>query len=145
LDLYRHRSLLYLVVMEEPMNRTGHELFQLWARDKRSYVQEFDLGYGGTVTARVLEGQGEILPGAPRCGGRKKTEVDHTAVKIEKFVCGLSGKEKKILKVWYLEDHLSGEEKATRLSMGLRSVYRSIEKLQNLVVQLIYPTDLEGA
>jgi len=125
--------------------KNGQELFQLWARDTRSYVQNFDLGYGGTVTARVLEGKGTILPGAPKCGGRKKTEVDPTAVKVGKFIEGLSGKEKKILKVWYIEDHLSVEEKATRLSMGLRSVYHALERLRNRVVEFVYPTDLEGA
>ena len=120
-------------------NQTGHELFQRWAKDQRSYVQGFDLGYGGTVCARILDGKGTLLPGAPRGSGMRKTEVDAVAVKVEKFVSSLDGRERKIVKTYYCEFSLSVEEKAQRLQVGVRVMYHSIDRLQTRLVEFIYP------
>lgn len=120
-------------------NQTGHELFQRWAKDQRSYVQGFDLGYGGTVCARILDGKGTLLPGAPRGSGMRKTEVDPVAVKIDKFVNGLDGREKKVIKTYYCEPALNVDEKARRLQVGVRAMYHAIEKLQDRLVVWMYP------
>lgn len=116
----------------------AHAQFLRWATWVKSGSNGINLGYGKNLCQKLLEGKGEFLPGAPRGSGVANNH-DPVALKVDKFVkeqCNPT--ERRILRTFYLEAFLSGEEKAERLKMSRRSLYNQVETLQK---RLITPID----
>ena len=119
------------------MVEEGHQLFRQWAKWERLGVGGIELGYGGTVTAKIMEGKGEILPGAPPGSGPKKVQIDPVALSVDHFIRGCKKSEKEVIKIYYLQEGYTVEEKATFLKMSARELYRKLHRLQlNLVVYM---------
>ena len=90
------------------------------------------MGYGSTITAKICEGKGMLLPGAPRGSGPILQTPNHECGEIEMFLGKLKKKypkEFKLIRVFYLQQHLTGEEKAAQLRMGERTMYNHLDRI----------------
>lgn len=114
--------------------KDGNELFKRWAKYEALYVSGVSLGYGGTVTGRIMEGKGEILPGAPKGSGPKAIHVDLVASRVGDFVKTLSRSDRELVKLYYLNQVHTLEEKSTFLRVKVREIYRRLHKIQLKVV-----------
>lgn len=83
-------------------------------------------GYGKNILQRIREGKGELLPGAPSSAPRK-VDAGPVVLDVDKFVRGCVETRRRLIKVFYLSRTLSSAEKATRLGMGLRTMYEHVE------------------
>lgn len=112
------------------MVEEGHQLFRQWAKYEALYVGGVHLGYGGTITAKILEGKGTILPGAPPGSGRAQVYIDEVSLRVGRFVAQCGKFDKEILKHYYLVDGYTVEEKAAMLKLSNRELYRRLHRLQ---------------
>ena len=88
------------------------------------------MGYGGTVTGKIMDGKGEILPGAPKGSGPKAIHIDEVSMKVGQFVAKQRRTDKEFLKLYYLEDAYTVDEKAKMLRCSKRELYRRLHGLQ---------------
>ena len=113
------------------MVEEGNSLFRHWARNEKLGGGGVHLGYGGTVTAKIMEGKGEILPGAPVGSGPRKVDIDPVAMKVGRFISKRNKREKEVIKMYYLVDGgYSVSDKAEFLKMSSRELYRKLHRLQ---------------
>jgi hypothetical protein len=86
-----------------------------------------NLGYGGSVLQRIVEGRGQILPGAP--SRVVVVRVDMVAIGVEQWLTQLERSKKHTIKVFYLSTGLTNEEKAKKLKISRRGLYDRIHNL----------------
>lgn len=112
------------------MIQHAHEKFRRWALWVLSPAPGFNLGYGKNVCLRILEGKGQILPGAPPGSGSPRIHLDPVALQVDKFLKTRSRDEKTLVRTFYLDQFRTVEEKARKLSMPIRTMYDRLEQVQ---------------
>jgi len=114
------------------MIQSSHEKLLRWAEWTAGGKALASLGVGESVLARIFEGKGEILPGAPyKTLG--KIYHDPASVRVEGFVRTLGKNEKQLLKVFYLYPINVASAKAEKLKLPQRTMY---DKLHGIHIQL---------
>lgn len=108
-----------------------------WVKDG-SYLP----GWGQLVIAKVLEGKGEILPRATYCHRRGSTEEDKRMMLVERFIGGLTKRDRRLVKVFYLVEG-NGEWKAKVLGLDRRTMYGRLHRIHAGYV--IYKTSFTSA
>lgn len=103
--------------------------FLLWALWTKAPAPGGNLGYGPSVLQRILDGHGEILPGAPRGSGHKKLECDPVVPIVERFLATCTKAERRTLKVFYLADGTAAQ-KANDLDIPVRTMYYRVKSLR---------------
>lgn len=93
--------------------------FILWGIDERRSSGKLVRGYGKTIEQRLLEGQGELLPG----GKGREVSVSVGWVSVHKFLNGSPQWVKNFCYVWYRRIDLTVDEKAQRLGLTRRGSY----------------------
>ena len=110
-----------------------HKMLQRWARWER-------LPVGGsrvpswaptTLTAKLIDGKGEFLPGAPRGSGPILVPIDLEAMQVDKFISTLPHASKNILKTFYLQPAYTVDEKAEILGMSKKQLYKQLSDIQS--------------
>lgn len=110
-----------------------HEKLLRWARwEKQPDQGVLMMGYGTSVLAKVMDGRGEILPGAPRGSGPKKTYTDPVAVLVSSALKKLDKKDRKIVVGFYLSDG-SARLKAERMGMPERTLYSRLNRIHRMM------------
>lgn len=115
-----------------------HDL-KRWAAWVLSPVGGVNLGYGKSVIAKIMEGKGQILPGAPRCSGAMKIEVDHLAMRVDRWVASLPKPERQLLKLYYLDGRYTVEDKAMQLGISRKTLYNRVTRLAAKLADHLYP------
>lgn len=105
-----------------------NEAFKLWAAWT---LQPDPTRYAGStnILQRISQGKGEILPGAPRGGGKAKMWSHPVATLVEQFFRELEREDKRLLKIFYLTDY-NTHDKASYLGLPTRTMYYRINSLQ---------------
>lgn len=115
------------------MIQTSHIKFLRWAVWTNSPLANAGccpVGYGGTVTARVVEGKGSILPGPPKGSGPRVHDVDRVASAVDTFISTkLDRAEKRLIKIFYLSREWSAADKANKLRMAERTMYDHLHSI----------------
>lgn len=114
-----------------------HATFIEWARWVRR-TDEGPAGYGKSVLLKVMEGKGEILPGAPFIASRGLSDLDKRMLRVERFISQLSKRDRRLIKVFYLQPN-TVETKAKRLGMSKRSLYDRIHKVHTSFTEVHTP------
>lgn len=112
------------------MVEEGHQLFRQWAKYEKIYVGGVYLGYGGTVTAKIMDGKGTILPGAPPGSGRPRVYIDEVGIWVGRFVAHCGDLDREVIKHYYLVEGYTVDEKAAMLKLSNRELYRRLHRLQ---------------
>lgn len=101
-----------------------HSQFRRWASWVLEPVGGIGLGLGKNIMQKLVEGKGEFLPG----GSSRVIRNDPVANDVEEWLKTVSRNERFILKVFYLDQFKTNEEKAQRLKMSTRTLYDRIDK-----------------
>lgn len=115
------------------MIKNSHAHFLRWAVWMHSSTNQsggMPIGYGGTITAKIVQGKGSILPGRPKGSGPVLGETDRVASDIDSFICKqLDKSERKLVKIFYLSRDLSIEAKAQKLRLAERTLYDHLHQV----------------
>lgn len=109
-----------------------HKRFQRWAEWTQSGSGTVDLGIGRNILDRVMEGKGQILPGAPyKNSGR--VYQDEVAVKVQTFTRTLRRSDLKLIQVFYLWPVDVASDKAAQLNIPVRTMYSRLHNVHRLL------------
>lgn len=109
----------------------AHDKFRRWAVWVLAPVPGINLGYGKNICQRIMEGKGQLLPGAPRGSGPVKIHTDPVASQVEGFIRTQCNREEKfLLKTFYLSQYWTVEQKAKACKCPVRTMYDRLERLQ---------------
>lgn len=108
----------------------AHEKFRRWAVWVLAPIPYSNLGYGSNILARIREGKGRILPGAPKGSGPKTIERDQVAMEVDIFLRTCTKDEKRLIKTFYLSQGHTVEDRAKFLKIPVRTMYSRIERIQ---------------
>jgi hypothetical protein len=115
------------------MIKNSHYKFLRWAVWMNSPLATAGCcpaGYGSTITAKILEGKGTILPGPPKGSGPRVHDVDRVATAIDGFICKqLDKTERRLIKVFYLTRNATATEKANKLRIAERTMFDHLHKI----------------
>lgn len=114
------------------MRETAHLAFLRWGAWVLEPVAGDSLGYGKNILLEILEGKGVILPKAPPGSGRKAITVSLEASKVDLFVRGLGGSDRKIIRTFYLNPNMTVEDRAQRCGMLRRTMYNHIDRIHGI-------------
>ena len=94
------------------------------------------------MTAKIVEGKGSILPGAPKGSGPIKVESDRVASYVDYFIRQyLDKSQRRLIKIYYLESWRSVEDRASKLRLPARTLYDHLHKIHELLAQKILDQD----
>lgn len=107
----------------------ANEYFRRWAAWTLQPDPTRFAGGGANILQRILDGKGELLPGAPRGSGVRRMWSDPAATRVEEFMRELKREDKRLMKVFYLTDY-NTHDKADYLGLPTRTMYYRINSLQ---------------
>lgn len=110
----------------------SHSRLKRWAEWTQAGSGFISLGVGRSIESKIMEGKGEILPGAPYTNSGKIYH-DSVAVKTQTFIRTLGRQEKRLIHVFYLWPVDIAAEKAAQLKLPVRTMY---DKLHGIHIQL---------
>lgn len=108
-----------------------HKCFLRWAAVVLAPVPGVNLGYGKNILLKIVEGKGQIMPGAPRGSGVSKIHTDPMFHKVDKFLLGRSKEEGRLIRTFYLDQSITVARKAEKLGLPTRTMYSHIERAQH--------------
>lgn len=106
----------------------AHSLFRRWAAWVTAPVGGVFLGIGDSIFANLA---------MPRSGGRSPVPYDPIASKVDKFVSKLPKHEKMVIKTFYLDLHLTVDEKAKKLHLSKRALYDTLHSVQRVMLVVL--------
>jgi len=123
------------------MIKEAHILLLRWAAWER-----IPIGYCGapswsstTITAKLMEGKGEFLPGPPRNSGPRMIPVDRDAMVVDKFIRTLPKTDKELIKLYYLQHAYTVDEKAMLLKISKKKLYSVLHVVHTLLLNFSAP------
>lgn len=103
------------------MIQSSHARLQRWAEWSLTPTGSISLGVGTSIESRIMEGKGQIMPGAPG-GSSGRVYIDLVAIKAERFLRTLRASERRLVRVFYLHPGVN-QDKATKLGIPIRTMY----------------------
>lgn len=119
------------------MSPVADLMLKRWAVWQLAPIPGHSLGYGRNILDRVMEGQGAILPGPPRCSGPVKIHTDAVAGQVEDFLRQQPPEFRKLAQVFYLRQDLTAGERSVELKLAIRTMYRRLDMLHERLLDKV--------
>jgi hypothetical protein len=110
------------------MVEEAHRIFGRWAAWVLAPVPGDSLGYGKNILVKIMEGRGMIQPSAPR-GSYVRVATDVVAMEVVEFMKGLDRYDSRLIKLFYLDQRTTVEQKAHRMYVSRKQFYLDLDRI----------------
>lgn len=122
------------------MIKESHVLLLRWAAWEKIPVGNGVPSWSSTtITAKLMEGKGEFLPGPPRNSGPRMIPVDRDAMVVDRFIRTLPKPTKDLIKLFYLQQAYTSDEKAGMLRISKKQMYMLLHRVHEVLQKFCAP------